>query len=231
MSDAERDNKGKEAATARSTEGPPVSEADRARSEAVALRWIANDADRQVNERDEEIGRLEAESAGLRLRAEAAAAETTELRAELAKRPPAPLIQVVSPQEAQHGEYHDESEWRRDWGRRTAIAATAGLVLLLFASQCLLPTMDEVTKLTWQNQTSFIAWLIVRGVVDVAGVWFFYELLRVGERLALPLRVKNAEVFLGVKNPVQAVEKELRVVLDKIVVILENQLPGKGGKE
>lgn len=180
--------------------------------------------------RQEAVDRLEAESAGLRLRAEAAAAETAELRAELAKRPPGPLIEQVLPGQESLPEYHSESSWRRTWGAGTAIAATVCLIALLGASQWLLPTMEEVTKLTWQNQTSFIAWLIVRGVVDVAGVWFFYELLRVGERLALPLRVKNAEVFLGVKNPVQAVEKELRALVDKLVGIVEGQMPGKGVK-
>ncbi len=66
------------------------------------------------------------------------------------------------------------------------------------------------------------AWMLVlaaHGVITVSAAWFCYQVLRAGERMAVPLWIdsEKAKVAYGIRGPHREVFKVLQKMLDQLL--------------
>lgn len=108
------------------------------------------------------------------------------------------------------------TDTRRCWGYALKCVAILGVVAAVLISFSDLRALAEQAAQGEFNQGGLgreRLWLFVGGhaLITVAAIYFFYQLLRAGERLALPYwwveRNPDARMMLGVQDPASTIRK------------------------
>lgn len=117
-----------------------------------------------------------------------------------------------------------DAKWRRWIGYGSMLLGVTLMgVLFCFARADLIPP----TTPSVEPETLALARFATHAVVTVAGAWFCYQILRAGERMALPtwaLRsTRRAQVLLGMRSPPEEIGKQFAEVRDAIAKALPSK--------
>ncbi|MDP2308592.1 MAG: hypothetical protein Q8P18_21405 [Pseudomonadota bacterium] len=106
------------------------------------------------------------------------------------------------------------SDFRRAFGYGTAcVGVLLFLGLAYYTHIELAGLVAHLPKKAGAAERTFYAILAVRAVVAVAFAWFCYQIVRAGERMALPhWQAAHAEALLGVRTPL----RQMRAMLHEV---------------
>lgn len=125
-----------------------------------------------------------------------------------------------------------DAKWRRWIGYGSMLLGVVLMgVLFGFARADLVPPQPVSPPVPPpESETLALARFATHAVVTVAGAWFCYQVLRAGERMALPtwaLRsTRRAQVLLGMRSPPEEIGKQFAEFRDTVM----KALPAKDKK-